>query len=103
VVVVIDILKNPTLAFESEHEGGGHFAAYERPEALVGDLRKMFGKGARTFGVVPGKTGYVWLLMLRLEVYSNRRSQVLKVDSVASGLVPNNWLAGARAFSNLVI
>ena len=32
------------IVFESEHELGGHFAAYEQPEALVGDLRKMFGK-----------------------------------------------------------
>ncbi|KAH9056307.1 Alpha/Beta hydrolase protein [Lactarius vividus] len=32
------------IVFESEHEVGGHFAAYEQPEALVGDLRKMFGK-----------------------------------------------------------
>ncbi|KAJ2935539.1 hypothetical protein H1R20_g1553, partial [Candolleomyces eurysporus] len=50
---------NPTLVFESEHEGGGHFAAHERPEGLVSDLRKMFGKGGPAFGVVPGKTGYV--------------------------------------------
>ncbi|KAJ2933386.1 hypothetical protein H1R20_g3717, partial [Candolleomyces eurysporus] len=49
---------NPTLIFESEHESGGHFAAYERPEALVGDLRKMFGRGGPAFGVVPGKTGF---------------------------------------------
>ncbi|KAI9455711.1 alpha/beta-hydrolase [Lactarius psammicola] len=42
--------------FESEHDVGGHFAAYEQPEALVSDLRKVFGK----FGpasIVPGCTG----------------------------------------------
>ncbi|PPR05411.1 hypothetical protein CVT24_008025 [Panaeolus cyanescens] len=51
-------LKAPNLVFESEHERGGHFAAYEKPEALVGDLRRMFGKGGPAFGVVPGKSGY---------------------------------------------
>ena len=47
------------MVFESEHEHGGHFAAYERPEDLVGDLRKMFRMGGPSFGVVPGKTGYM--------------------------------------------
>ncbi|TCD68987.1 hypothetical protein EIP91_009209 [Steccherinum ochraceum] len=32
------------VVYESEHTVGGHFAAYEQPEALVGDLREMFGK-----------------------------------------------------------
>jgi len=31
--------------FEAEHDGGGHFSAYEKPDELVGDLRKMFGRG----------------------------------------------------------
>ncbi|TVY42125.1 putative epoxide hydrolase [Lachnellula occidentalis] len=31
------------LVFERRHADGGHFAAYERPELLVGDLREMFG------------------------------------------------------------
>ncbi|KAI9443142.1 hypothetical protein H4582DRAFT_2072221 [Lactarius indigo] len=39
-------------------EVGGHFAAYEQPEALVGDLRKMFGKSGPAAGVVPGCDGY---------------------------------------------
>ncbi|RPD56202.1 epoxide hydrolase [Lentinus tigrinus ALCF2SS1-7] len=43
---------------ESFHEKGGHFAAFEAPEALAGDLRKMFGKGGPAYGVVPGKDGY---------------------------------------------
>lgn len=51
-------LKPPNLVFESWHERGGHFAAYEKPEELVQDLRKMFGKGGPAFGVVPGKSGY---------------------------------------------
>lgn len=33
------------VVFERRHEDGGHFAAYERPERLVEDLRAMFGKG----------------------------------------------------------
>jgi hypothetical protein len=33
------------LVFEKEHDSGGHFAAFERPDALVKDLRTMFGKG----------------------------------------------------------
>ncbi|KAI0754245.1 alpha/beta-hydrolase [Daedaleopsis nitida] len=46
------------LVFESEHDKGGHFAAHENPEALAGDLRKMFGKGGPAYAVVPGKNGY---------------------------------------------
>ncbi|KAH8982019.1 Alpha/Beta hydrolase protein [Lactarius akahatsu] len=46
------------IVFESEHEAGGHFAAYEQPEALVGDLRKMFGKSGPAAGVVSGCDGY---------------------------------------------
>ncbi|KAL1744507.1 Alpha/Beta hydrolase protein [Schizophyllum fasciatum] len=46
------------VVFEAEHESGGHFAAQERPDALVGDLRAMFGKGGPAYGVVPGKDGY---------------------------------------------
>ncbi|KAF7520055.1 hypothetical protein G7054_g12887 [Neopestalotiopsis clavispora] len=30
------------VVFEKEHETGGHFAAWEKPEALVEDLRTMF-------------------------------------------------------------
>ncbi|KAH8990647.1 Alpha/Beta hydrolase protein [Lactarius hatsudake] len=46
------------IVFESEHEVGGHFAAYEQPEALVTDLRKMFDKSGPAAGVVPGCDGY---------------------------------------------
>ncbi|KAJ3565238.1 hypothetical protein NPX13_g7578 [Xylaria arbuscula] len=38
--------------FEQEHERGGHFAAWEQPELLVGDLRVMFGKGGGAHGAV---------------------------------------------------
>ena len=50
--------KTPNLVFESEHDSGGHFAAHEKPEALVNDLRNMFGKSGPVFGVVKGKNGY---------------------------------------------
>ncbi|KAJ3551798.1 hypothetical protein NM688_g4504 [Phlebia brevispora] len=46
------------VVFESEHTKGGHFAAFEVPEALVGDLRKMFGKGGKGYNAVKGKDGY---------------------------------------------
>ncbi|KAI2630814.1 epoxide hydrolase 1 [Hypoxylon sp. NC1633] len=32
------------VVFESRHTEGGHFPAYEKPELLVSDLKKMFGK-----------------------------------------------------------
>lgn len=46
------------VVFESSHAKGGHFAAFEQPEALASDLRRMFGKGGAAYGVVPGKDGY---------------------------------------------
>ncbi|KAF5392043.1 hypothetical protein D9757_003185 [Collybiopsis confluens] len=46
------------LVFRAEHTHGGHFAATEHPEELVGDLRKMFGKKGPVYGIVPGKDGY---------------------------------------------
>ena len=47
------------VVYESEHESGGHFAAWERPDAIVKDLREMFGKGGGAFGCVKGREGYV--------------------------------------------
>lgn len=46
------------IVLESVHERGGHFAAWEKPEAIAGDLAKMFGKGGPCFGVVKGADGY---------------------------------------------
>ncbi|KAI0671039.1 alpha/beta-hydrolase [Trametes maxima] len=46
------------VVLSSEHDKGGHFAAHEQPEALAGDVRKMFAKGGPAYGVVPGKDGY---------------------------------------------
>ncbi|KAJ7914238.1 Alpha/Beta hydrolase protein [Mycena leptocephala] len=50
------------VVFDREHERGGHFAAYEKPEELAQDLRKMFGKGGPAFGVVTGRSGYDYFL-----------------------------------------
>jgi len=41
-----------------EHEEGGHFAGWEKPELIVEDLKAMFGKGGGAFGVVEGRNGY---------------------------------------------
>jgi pimeloyl-ACP methyl ester carboxylesterase len=42
------------VVFERRHEDGGHFAAWERPETLVGDLFEMFGKGGGAEELVRG-------------------------------------------------
>ncbi|KJA16951.1 hypothetical protein HYPSUDRAFT_192655 [Hypholoma sublateritium FD-334 SS-4] len=49
---------SPYTVFQSQHDSGGHFAAHEKPEELVSDLRKMFGKGGPAFGVVKDSPGY---------------------------------------------
>ena len=46
------------MVFRRTHEHGGHFAAYEVPEVLAGDLREFFGKGGPAYAAVPGLTGY---------------------------------------------
>ncbi|KAL6300107.1 alpha/beta-hydrolase [Sparassis latifolia] len=46
------------VVFDAEHDRGGHFAAFERPEDLASDVRRMFAKGGPAYGVVPGKLGY---------------------------------------------
>jgi len=46
------------VVFEKEHPSGGHFAAWERPENIVSDLREMFGKGGGAYKVVKGRSGY---------------------------------------------
>ncbi|KAF8194974.1 Alpha/Beta hydrolase protein [Pholiota molesta] len=50
--------RTPNLVFEAEHDSGGHFAAHEKPEELVGDLRRMFGRNGPAYEVIKGKTGY---------------------------------------------
>ncbi|KAF2642300.1 alpha/beta-hydrolase [Massarina eburnea CBS 473.64] len=51
-LVVLPKLWNQTMGpvvYENDepHTKGGHFAAWENPEAIVGDLRKMFGSGRK--------------------------------------------------------
>ena len=47
------------VVFESEHDQGGHFAAWERPDTIVHDLQSMFGRKGGAYAVVKGRTGYV--------------------------------------------
>lgn len=46
------------IVHESEWEYGGHFASWERPEAIVKDLREMFGRKGGAEGVVRGASGF---------------------------------------------
>lgn len=46
------------VVYESDNESGGHFAAWEKPEAIARDLKRMFGKGGGAYGIVDGKDGY---------------------------------------------
>ncbi|KAI9435121.1 hypothetical protein H4582DRAFT_2080039 [Lactarius indigo] len=46
------------IMFESENKMGGHFAAYEQREVLVGDHHEMFDKSGPAAGVILGYTGY---------------------------------------------
>ena len=43
---------------QSRFEKGGHFAAFEVPELLVGDLRKLFGKEGPGFGFVEERSRF---------------------------------------------
>lgn len=47
------------LVFWNEHPSGGHFAAWEKPQEIVDDLRQMFGRGGPCFGCCGrGRSGY---------------------------------------------
>ena len=46
------------VVWQSEHGKGGHFAAWEMPEAIIKDLRGMFGKIGPCYGIVKGREGY---------------------------------------------
>lgn len=46
------------LVYESNHDSGGHFAAWERPEVIIDDLRNMIQKSGPCYRFVPGKDGY---------------------------------------------
>ncbi|KAJ6031264.1 Alpha/beta hydrolase fold-1 [Penicillium herquei] len=43
---------------EKEFDCGGHFAAWEEPELLAGDLKEFLGKGGVAYAVIEGKDGY---------------------------------------------
>ena len=47
------------IILQSEYESGGHFAAWERPDAIIKDLYAMFGEGGGAYGCVTGKSGYI--------------------------------------------
>ena len=60
-LVLLPKLWNQTLGpivYQSDYDNGGHFAAYERPDAIVHDLRAMFGKEGGAYGCVSGRYGY---------------------------------------------
>jgi pimeloyl-ACP methyl ester carboxylesterase len=42
------------IVYEKDHPSGGHFAAWEKPEAILEDLRAMFGKNGGARGVING-------------------------------------------------
>lgn len=46
------------VVFQSEHNKGGHFAAYEQPEKLADDLRRMFEAGGPAHDTFPESKGY---------------------------------------------
>jgi len=46
------------VVFVGNSDKGGHFAAWENPQAVAGDLSKMFGRGGPAFEVIEGKSGY---------------------------------------------
>ena len=46
------------VVFEKEHDTGGHFAAYEKPELLAVDLQEMFGKKGPCYQVIKSSSGY---------------------------------------------
>ena len=46
------------IKLQNIHERGGHFAGWERPDAVAADLCEMFGKDGGAYGVVKGKEGY---------------------------------------------
>ncbi|KAF9264380.1 hypothetical protein L218DRAFT_241293 [Marasmius fiardii PR-910] len=50
-------LDDQNVIFHSHHDKGSRFAAHEVPELLVGDLRKIFGKGGPAYGILMGRMG----------------------------------------------
>ena len=46
------------VVFEKTHSSGGHFAAFEKPNLIVDDVRVMFGRGGGAYKCVTGRDGY---------------------------------------------
>ncbi|KAI9708930.1 MAG: hypothetical protein M1820_003624 [Bogoriella megaspora] len=46
------------VVYQKEHDKGGHFAAWERPDAIVGDLVAMFSRDSPAYGVIDGREGF---------------------------------------------
>ncbi|KAF2706693.1 alpha/beta-hydrolase [Pleomassaria siparia CBS 279.74] len=44
------------IVHESVSDRGGHFAAWERPDVIAGDLKKMFEKGGPCYRIVNGRS-----------------------------------------------
>jgi len=55
--ILTDLPLGP-LVHESVHDKGGHFAAHERPDVIIADLQKMFGRDGPCYDIVSGKSGY---------------------------------------------
>lgn len=61
-LILLPKLWNQTMGpvvYEREHQRGGHFAAWEQPDAIVEDLRCMFGRGGGAYNVVGRNSGYL--------------------------------------------
>ncbi|TFY70301.1 hypothetical protein EVG20_g2705 [Dentipellis fragilis] len=90
------------VVFDSWHPSGGHFAAHEKPEELVGDLKKMFGREGAVYGIVPGRSGMssfpTEILLSIADVASPRALRSLRATS-------KTWhgLATATAFRSLCV
>ncbi|KAL5590198.1 hypothetical protein FOBRF1_013755 [Fusarium oxysporum] len=89
-LVLLPKLWNQTLGpvvFQEEHERGGHFAAWEQPGAIVGDLRLMFGDSdigrkavaVRSDFVARGQSGFGLVYM-----FDDREPQQDRISTMPS-------------------
>ncbi|KZF21554.1 alpha/beta-hydrolase [Xylona heveae TC161] len=46
------------VVMQSSHDHGGHFSAWEVPDAIASDVQKMFCRGGPCYGIVKGRNGY---------------------------------------------
>ena len=62
----VEICNNPAswrhtmgpIVYQEVFDKGGHFAGWERPDAVAKGLCTMFGKNGGAYGVVKGRDGY---------------------------------------------